>query len=63
MKCVLTADIGDKAKGDIVEVPPSDPDGLIGSGVAVPVLSTRQRKISDAAKKLRPSGVKDGDDS
>ena len=52
MKCVLTADIGDKAKGSIVDVPPSDPDGLIGSGVAVPV-----------RKKTKPSGVKDGDDS
>ena len=51
MKCVLIADIGDKVKGSIVDVPPSDPDGFIGSGVAVPV------------KKTKPSGVKDGHDS
>ena len=53
MKCVLTADIYEYRKGDVIDVPPSDPRGLVGSGVAV--------KVKKEAKKKK--GARDGNDS
>ena len=44
MKCVLKADIYEYRKGDIIDVPSSDPRGLIGSGVAVPVKAEAKKK-------------------
>ena len=52
MKYLLTADIGTYSKGDEVELAPDD--GMVLSGVAVPVKTKPKGK--------KPSGVSDGDD-